>query len=160
MLSGDYSTHFGVYGVNVQHQKLLCIKKNAGPYKNRFGLPGGSQEKGEGLTETLQREFLEETGYTVQVYTNNRVYDAFVKEDQRVVHHIFTLYDVSIDSISQKVIPADVVDGKNDSDGVEWVALTKLNLNNASPIVLKVVSEMLDKNHNLEKDEYINWIVL
>ena len=55
-------------------------KKGKRPYKNRFDLPGGSQKENEGLTETLVREFREETGYQIKNYRNCRVYDVFVKE--------------------------------------------------------------------------------
>lgn len=41
-------------------------KKGKRPYKNRFDLPGGSQKENEGLTETLVREFREETGYQIK----------------------------------------------------------------------------------------------
>ena len=54
--------HIGIYGICIKDNKLLCIKKVRGPYKNRFDLPGGSQKENEGLTETLAREFREETG--------------------------------------------------------------------------------------------------
>ncbi|PTI33663.1 hypothetical protein BU074_13415, partial [Mammaliicoccus vitulinus] len=60
--------HIGIYGVCFEQNKLLCIKKNAGPYRGRFDLPGGSQKNDEGLTETLQREILEETGYKLSAY--------------------------------------------------------------------------------------------
>ena len=43
--------------------------------------PGGSQELGEGLTETLKREVLEETGYTISRYANPRMYDVMVQEE-------------------------------------------------------------------------------
>lgn len=39
----DINNHFGGYGVCYRKNKLLCIEKNAGPYKGRFDLPGGSQ---------------------------------------------------------------------------------------------------------------------
>ena len=74
--------HIGVYGICIEDNKLLCIKKARGPYKNRFDLPGGSQKENEGLTETLVREFREETGYLVNSYNNCRVYDVFVEEEE------------------------------------------------------------------------------
>ena len=37
----NISNHFGVYGVFVKDDKLLCINKTAGPYQNRYDLPGG-----------------------------------------------------------------------------------------------------------------------
>ena len=54
----EIKNHFGVYGVCLQEGKLLCIEKTRGPYQHRFDLPGGSQEVGEGLTETLKNPFL------------------------------------------------------------------------------------------------------
>ena len=77
----EIKRHFGVYGVCLQEGKLLCIEKTRGPYQHRFDLPGGSQELGEGLTETLKREVLEETGYTLSRYSNPRGYDVLVQEE-------------------------------------------------------------------------------
>ena len=74
----EIKNHFGVYGVCLQEGKLLCIEKTRGLYQQRFDLPGGSQELGEGLTETLRREVLEETGYTLSHYSNPRMYDIMV----------------------------------------------------------------------------------
>ncbi|MFS9212834.1 NUDIX domain-containing protein [Streptococcus parasanguinis] len=79
----EIKNHFGVYGVCLQEGKLLCIEKTRGPYQHRFDLPGGSQELGEGLTETLKREVLEETGYTLSRYSNPRGYDVLVQEEEQ-----------------------------------------------------------------------------
>ena len=91
--------HIGVYGICVRDNKLLCIQKERGPYKNRFDLPGGSQKENEGLTETLVREYREETGYQIKGYGDCRVYDVFVEESNRTVHHIMVFYDVDISTI-------------------------------------------------------------
>ena len=64
----EIKNHFGVYGVYYRHGYLLCIQKIIGPYKNRLDFPGGSQQLVEGLTETLTREVMEETGFTVRSY--------------------------------------------------------------------------------------------
>ncbi|MBW7579042.1 MULTISPECIES: hypothetical protein [Streptococcus] len=45
------------------------ISKITDPKKNRLNLPGSSQQLGEGLTETLTREVMEETGFTVRSYS-------------------------------------------------------------------------------------------
>ena len=74
--------YLGIYGVCLKENKVLCIKKARGPYKNRFDLPGGSQKTSEGFTETLVREFLEETGCLVNSYNNCRVHDVFVEEEE------------------------------------------------------------------------------
>lgn len=55
----EIKKHFGVYGICFENGKLLCVEKTRGPYQHRYDLPGGSQQLGEGLTETLIREVME-----------------------------------------------------------------------------------------------------
>ncbi|GHU41516.1 NUDIX hydrolase [Bacilli bacterium] len=158
----NISKHFGVYGVHVNAGQLLCIHKNAGPYQNRYDLPGGSQEIGESLTETLVREVKEETGFTVKSYANNRIYDVFVKPHQETmtVHHIFAVYDVELDFKKTAEIPSQVIDGNNDSDGVAFVDIDTLNIANASPLVLKIVDEINKKEGYLEKLDFLDWQII
>lgn len=139
----------------------MCIEKNAGPYKGRLDLPGGSQEIGEGLTETLTREFLEETGYSIFCYSNPRMYDVFVKEEKKdfMVHHIMAFYDVEIDlAVNKQLLPSSLKDGLNDSDSEIWVELSEINLENSSPLVLKAKQELLGIV-NIDKIIYNNWTV-
>ncbi len=56
----EIKRYFGVYAVCFENGKLLCIEKTIGPYQHRYDLPRGSQQLGEGLTETLKREDLED----------------------------------------------------------------------------------------------------
>ena len=157
----EIKKHFGVYGVCFQEGKLLCIEKTRGPYQHRFDLPGGSQEVGEGLTETLKREVLEETGYTLNSYSNPRIYDVLVHEEGQdfAVHHIMAFYDIVLDlERSQKSLPHEVLDGSNDSANVIWLNLEEITEENASPLVLKVKSELLGFPE-LDKTSYKNWKV-
>ncbi|MDU7040264.1 MAG: NUDIX hydrolase, partial [Lactococcus lactis] len=123
----DLLKHFGVYGVAIDNDKLLVIEKNSGPYQNRYDLPGGSQEVGESMVDTLEREILEETGFTVLSSAKSRLYSAWIYEnDRRVVsHHIFNLFDVKLNHVSKK-LPQFVPDGKNDSDRAVWKLVTEL----------------------------------
>lgn len=153
--------HFGVYGVCLQEGKLLCIEKTRGPYQNRFDLPGGSQELGEGLTETLKREVLEETGYTLSRYLNPRIYDVMVQEEGQdfAVHHIMAFYDIVLDlERPQKSLPHVVLDGSNDSANAIWIPLEQITEENASPLVLKLKAE-LRGFPELDKNSYMNWKV-
>ena len=157
----EIKKHFGVYGVCYEDGKLLCIEKTRGPYQNRFDLPGGSQELSEGLTETLKREVLEETGYTLSRYLNPRIYDVMVQEEGQdfAVHHIMAFYDIVLDlERPQKSLPHEVLDGSNDSANVIWLNLEEITEENASPLVLKVKSELLGFPE-LDKTSYKNWKV-
>ena len=157
----EIKNHFGVYGVCYKHGYLLCIQKTAGPYKNRLDLPGGSQQLGEGLTETLIREVMEETGFTVRSYSNPRIYDVFVREELTnfTVHHIMALYDIEINKKEAQVTISEAVsDGANDSLGYVWMDIQKITEENASPLVLKVKSELLGFPE-LDKTLYMNWKV-
>ena len=157
----EIKKHFGVYGVCLENGKLLCIEKTRGPYQHRFDLPGGSQELGEGLTETLKREVLEETGYALSDYSNPRNYDVLVQEEGQdfAVHHIMAFYDVVLDfGSSQKSLPQEVNDGSNDSANAIWLNLEEITADNASPLVLKVKAELLGFPE-LELTSYRNWKV-
>ena len=153
--------HFGVYGICFEKGKLLCIEKTRGPYQHRFDLPGGSQQLGEGLTETLIREVMEETGFTVRSYSNPRIYDVFVREELKnfVVHHIMAFYDIVLDfERYQKSLPHEVLDGSNDSANALWLNLEEITADNASPLVLQVKAELLGFPE-LDMTSYRNWKV-
>lgn len=157
----EIKKHFGVYGVCYENGKLLCIEKTRGPYQNRFDLPGGSQELGEGLTETLKREVLEETGYTLNSCSNPRMYDVLVQEEGKdfAVHHIMAFYDIVLDFEGpQQSLPQEVLDGNNDSENAIWVPIEQMTQENASPLVLKVKAE-LRGFPELDKTSYMNWKV-
>ena len=134
--------YLGVYGVCLKDNRVLSIKKTTGPYKNRYDLPGGIQKHKEGFTETLVREYLEETGYLVNSYNNCRV------------------YDVEIETYQLKEIQTFLGNEKNDSADIYWMDISELNITNASPLLLKLKQEILNDSNILEKIEYKSWRIL
>lgn len=152
--------HIGIYGICIKDNGLLCIRKEKGPYRNRFDLPGGSQKENEGFTETLIREFKEETGYQIENYRNCRVYDIFVEETNRTVYHIMVFYDVDVNFEQQDEVLEKLVDELNDSSGIYWIDLEKLDISNVSPVILKLVQELSNDEAILEKVVYNNWKIL
>lgn len=156
-----HKKHFGVYGVAYANGHLLCIKKKTGPYKNRFDLPGGSQKESEGLTETLVREIMEETGYGVSNYGHSRCYDVFVQEHSTdaVVHHIFVLYTIKV--IKKYAKLPELIDEINDSAGPIWLEISDLTAENTSPLVARVLEELKGESDETLFDvkKYKNWII-
>ena len=152
--------HIGIYGICIRNNKLLCIQKERGPYKNRFDLPGGSQKENEGMTETLVREFQEETGYHIKGYGDYRAYDVFVEESNRTVHHIMVFYNVDINLEQQDTISEKLEDELNDSSGIYWIDLEELDIKNSSPLILKLKQELSNDKSALEKVVYKNWTIL
>lgn len=152
--------YIGIYGICIRDNKVLCIQKERGPFKNRFDLPGGSQKEKEGLAETLVREFREETGYGIEEYANCRVYDVFVEEYNRTVHHIMVFYDVDINLEQQDTILEKLEDELNDSSGIYWINLEELDIKNSSPLILKLKQELSNDKNTLDKVVYKNWEIL
>jgi 8-oxo-dGTP diphosphatase len=125
--------HLGIYGIIIENQKILLIKKSRGPYIGRLDLPGGKPEFGETPFETVKREILEETGIvlveahlraavsTVAQDTGNRTFEN--------IHHIGILYTIS------KWDKNEIIKSMNceDSLGADWYALSSLTREMLSP---------------------------
>lgn len=155
--------HFGVYGVCIREEKLLCIHKNRGPYINRYDLPGGSQNPEESLVATLNREILEETGFKILELNFFGVYDFFIKnlKENIDIHHIGIMYLIDIDeSIEVEEIINELDNERNDSIGKEWVSFQHINENNSSPLVLKIKEITMNESQtSFDADIYNEWLI-
>lgn len=157
----NYYTAFGIYGIIFKDNNLLVVKKTSGPYINRFDLPGGSQESGEKLEDTLIREIKEETNLTIKSFHQlgvvNFIYPWSYK-DTNMNNHIAVFYEI------------DTVQGKNletvnqflgqDSLGSIWLSLDELTDENSSLLVMKA-KEYIQERKFIDKSWVINkWKVL
>ncbi|MBR1825818.1 MAG: NUDIX domain-containing protein [Alphaproteobacteria bacterium] len=146
-------THFGVYGIIRQKNKILLIKKTRGPYTGMYDLPGGGQEKGETFMQTLAREIKEETDCNVVSAENERrksvIFGDFTAAsgEKGVLLHSAVLYDVKISGN-----PTTDGDGR-DSDGCVWIDTAELTAQNATPYALigadKPLIALSDENDNV-----------
>ena len=152
----QYHIAFGVYGIFIQKESLLVIRKNGGPYIHRFDLPGGSLEDGESLTNALMREVKEETGLQVQTFnqlgTINFLY-AWSYEETSMNNHICVFYQISAWS-GNILKETDNFDGQ-DSLGALWVPFEEINLSNSSLLVLKA-KEFYQKKKFIVADQYLS----
>ena len=76
-----------------------------------------------------------------------------------MVHHVMGLYDVEMNEEAPQITISEALsDGANDSLGYIWMDIQKITEENASPLVLKVKSELLGFPE-LDKTSYMNWKV-
>ena len=61
--------HIGAYGIIIEENSIVLIKKAIGGYKDKLDLPGGGIEHNELPTDALKREIMEETGLEVLNYS-------------------------------------------------------------------------------------------
>lgn len=62
---------------------LLLVKQ---PYREGWGLPGGSMKRGEQSSAAVRREMLEETGIEIEV---TQPYEVYVQPGRRHIDHLF-----------------------------------------------------------------------
>lgn len=128
---------FGVYGLYRKDHKLLVIKKSGGPYKNRYDLPGGSPEEGENHSETLSREFSEETGLEVLGKFRIGTIDfhlPWLWRNFTHVHHRAVFFEVN--ETGGELDEPDEFEGQ-DSLGTCWLTEDEASKDNVSPLVLE-----------------------
>jgi 8-oxo-dGTP pyrophosphatase MutT (NUDIX family) len=138
----NFYRHMGVYGICVCDGRILVIEKILGPYAGQFDLPGGRLEPHESLERAIEREFKEETGFTIQKLTNIGVCDFFVlwtrKDDTNEhLHHITIMYEVQVNS-QQPTGSIDTFYGQDSSRAV-WLPVKEVTPENSSPLVLQAV---------------------
>ena len=131
--------HIGVYGLVIENNKILLIKKYGGPYDGKLDLPGGTIEFMEKPVDTLKREFMEEVGIDVICYN---LYDVdsvnldFKYNDNLIkIHHIGIFYKV-LEYKGNIKSEIDIDSINDDSVGAEFYDIDKLNKNDLSLIAI------------------------
>ena len=166
-LGGNHMTDkfhraFGCYGIIGDQQNLVVIKKEGGPYINRYDLPGGSLEDGESLRHAVKREVNEETGLIVQDYQQIGVTSfkyPWNFEQWHFNQHICVLY--RINKFSGKLQTEVKQFTGQDSLGAIRIPLAKISIANSSPLVVKAKQFLLNPdNFDLADQTFDKWIVL
>ena len=77
----------------VIHEGKLLVNRCTSHFGEYYALPGGGQLTGELLTETIRRELLEETGYTVAPMRMSGIYEriSHSREDE-ICHKIYFIF--------------------------------------------------------------------
>lgn len=127
--------HIGAYGIIIQNEKIVLIKKAIGGYKGKLDLPGGGIEHFELPKEALKREIMEEAGLEVIDY---QLFDATstniswqMKENMiEDLHHFGILYIVKARG-KIKSEPDGI-----DSNGADWYKINELKKEDLSPFTI------------------------
>ena len=129
----EKTRHLGVYGLIIENNKILLVKKSRGAYTGKLDLPGGSIEHGEKPVETLKRELLDETNCNIKecklLDANSVVVEWIHHEQLESMHHIGIIYDVIIENHNIKK----EADGQ-DSLGANWYNIDDLSSDIISPL--------------------------
>lgn len=130
----------GAYGLVLDNDRILLIKKNGGPYDGKLDLPGGTIEFCERPCDALKRELLEEVGIDVIEYelfdVDSVDFEWQFKEDVLVkVHHTGIFYKVfDFKNEIKKDVKVDEVN--DDSLGAEFYEISSLTKDMLSAIAL------------------------
>jgi len=140
----------GAYGLLIENEKILLIKKFGGPYDGKLDLPGGTIEFCEKPEEALKRELLEEVGIEVQKYNlfdaNSVSFDWEHKGLNIRVHHTGIFYKIL--DYSNDINKTIEIDSQNDdSMGADFFDLSKLQKKDLSAIAILELEKL---GYNLE----------
>ncbi|MCI8445204.1 MAG: NUDIX domain-containing protein [Bacilli bacterium] len=132
-------SHIGVYGILIDNNRILLIKKEGGPYDGMLDLPGGTIEFGEVPEKTLKREMLEETGLLVEDYklfdANSVVFEYSHHEQPICIHHLGIFYTIlNYENNIQTDLKID--EKNNDSKGCQFYHIESLQKHQLSKIAL------------------------
>lgn len=136
----------GAYGLVINDNKILLIKKSGGPYDGKLDLPGGTIEFCERPEDALKRELLEEVGIEVsecELFDADSVaFEWQFKEDILVkVHHTGIFYKVlNYENDIKKEIEINEVN--DDSLGAEFYEIDSLSKDSLSAIALLELNKL------------------
>lgn len=133
--------YIGSYGIIIENDEIILVKKANGGYKGKLDLPGGGIKHNETPVVTLKREIKEEAGLDITKCSLYDVTSTNIKwqmdsgkyED---LHHIGVLYLVSVNG-NLKTIP----DGR-DSLGSEKYRITNLKKDELTPFAIYALEKM------------------
>ena len=137
--------HIGAYGLIIDNDNIVLIKKNGGPYNGKLDLPGGTIEWGEKPEEALVRELEEEVGIEVLEYElfdgNSVTFEWIHKGELEQGHHIGFFYKITKynNTINNNI---ELSDKNDDSLGAKYYDISKLSKSDLSDIAYLEIEKL------------------
>jgi len=144
-----YQFNVRVYGllINGHQEVLVSDEQEYGMQFTKF--PGGGLEYGEGLTDGLKREFVEECNAEVEVISHFYITDFFVKSafnDSQIISVYYLVKNINALHLNFKKKVFDF-DGEGDVlQAFRWVKLSELREDDFTFPTDKHVAGLLIKN--------------
>lgn len=143
-----YPFNVRVYGllINQNNQLLISDELEYGMYFSKF--PGGGLEYGEGLTEGLKREFMEECFFEIDIVRHFYTTDFYLKsafDDSQIISVYYLVKNISPINLSIKTAPFDF-DGQTEGplQSFRWIDLNHLKVEDVNfPADQKAVELLL-----------------
>lgn len=118
----------------VLHEGKILVNRCSSRFGEYYALPGGGQRKGEMLTETVRRELLEETGYTVTPQRLSGIYERISEgRDEGLYHKIYFIFLCKLENVPCKT-PYEKDRFQIDR---EWIDLRSVRSSNLFPRAIR-----------------------
>ncbi|MDG6778773.1 NUDIX domain-containing protein [Thiomicrorhabdus sp. zzn3] len=112
--------------VIIENQKVLLLKKQYANEKVIYTLPGGTQEPGESLIQTVIREVLEEADVHIEVRGLFKIYEhqrTSKTEPENIKHKVEFAF---LATLSENAYPQNGCHPDPHQLSVEWIAINQL----------------------------------
>ncbi|WP_214070532.1 NUDIX hydrolase [Mucilaginibacter sp. dw_454] len=124
-----YLFNVRVYGllINDAHEILISDEQEYGMQFTKF--PGGGLEYGEGMTEGLKREFVEECNLNVEIINHFYTTDFFVKSafnDSQIISIYYVVKNIEPVNLVIKTSPFDFDGDIEPLQSFRWIKLSEL----------------------------------
>ena len=118
----------------VLHEGKILVNRCMSRFGEYYALPGGGQRVGEMLNETVRRELLEETGYSVIPQRLSGIYERISENHgDGVGHKIYFIFLCKLAS-EQKKTPTET---DRFQIGMEWVDVREIRQKNLFPRAIR-----------------------
>lgn len=135
-----------VYGIliNDRREVLLSHERRHGRSFTKF--PGGGLEFGEGITDCLRREFMEELGIAIKPGELFYLTDFFQESAFNPEHQLISFYYAVDYADWQSITMEKLSDGLKDHETFFWMPLSELSEASVTFPIDKIVARKLKAN--------------
>ena len=137
---------YRIGGILIKDNKILLTR-----HGNDYAVPGGHAQIGETSSETIIREFKEETGFDVLPINVIATYENFWNWNNKKCHQLCIFYRLKMVKEGQKLSPnPDTLDST-----IEWVDFEQINNINLYPtgIAQQIIENKANYGHFINKDQ-------